>query len=175
MTFTIEEVNQMNREQFVESVGWVFEHSPWVAERAWPARPFASLEQLTSVMEEAVKQSSSDERLALLRSHPDLATKLKMTEASVGEQRSAGLHELSTEEFERLTAGIRAYRGKFGFPFIMAVRDQNRVSIEAALNKRLDGSLEDEKLTALQEVFKIVSFRLSDLILKPDEAGRPQP
>jgi OHCU decarboxylase len=96
-----------------------------------------------------------------------------MTQASVQEQRSAGLDELTPEEFERFTARIRAYRAKFGFPFIMAVRLQNRYTIEEALIRRLGGSPEEEKLTALHEVYKIVAFRLGDLILEPDqdEAG----
>lgn len=161
----IDSLNQMNGERFVETLGWVFEHSPWVAERAYGSRPFTSFEDLLSKFEETVKQAEPAEQIALLRAHPDLAGKLKMTDASVQEQRGAGLDGLSPEEFDRFARCNEAYKEKFGFPFIMAVRNQNKHTIYAALEKRLDGGREEEHLTALREVFKIVYFRISDMIM----------
>ncbi|WP_025717395.1 2-oxo-4-hydroxy-4-carboxy-5-ureidoimidazoline decarboxylase [Paenibacillus sp. 1-18] len=164
MKLSLDSINRMNREQFVDALGWVFEHSPWVAERAWISRPFASFGQLSSKLEEVVEQSALDEQLALLCAHPDLAGKLKMTEVSVNEQRGAGLDELSPEDYEQFRAGNQAYKDKFGFPFIIAVRGLNKDSIYAALGKRLGDEWDEERILALKEVFKIAQFRLSDLI-----------
>lgn len=169
MKLTLDSINRMNREQFVDALGWVFEHSPWVAERAWISRPFSSFGQLSSKLEEAVEQSALDEQLALLCAHPDLAGKLKMTEISVNEQRGAGLDELSPEDYEQFRASNQAYKDKFGFPFIIAVRGLNTDSIYAALGKRLGGEWDKERILALKEVFKIAQFRLSDLITSPND------
>src|SRR5262245_28151795 len=115
---TISELNQMSSDGFVESVGWVFEHSPWVAGRAFVHAPFASLEAMHQAMCAEVESASSAEQLALLRAHPDLGARAKMSDASTGEQAGAGLDQLTASEFDALQRLNAEYREKFGFPFL---------------------------------------------------------
>ena len=164
---TISELNALDRERFVAAVGWVFEHSPWVAERAWPARPFASREALHRAMGDAVARASREEQLALIRSHPDLGTRARMSTASTGEQAGAGLDRLTAEEFDRLQRLNTAYREKFGFPFLFAVRGSAKHDILAALESRLAGDPEAERATALEQICRIAQFRLEDLFHAP--------
>ena len=121
---TIAELNSLERAPFVSAIGWVFEHSPWVAERAWNARPFADVEALHRAMVEQVERALPEEQLALLRAHPDLGTRARVSDASSTEQAGAGLDQLTPEEFERLRALNETYRDKFGFPFLFAVKRQ---------------------------------------------------
>jgi OHCU decarboxylase len=113
-SITLDALNGMSGDDFRRALGAVFEHSPWVAERAWPARPFATCDALQTAMAAAVRQASRDEQLALLRAHPDLGGKAAragaMTDASVAEQSSAGLDRLSHEEYERFERLNTAYR-----------------------------------------------------------------
>src|ERR1700679_1260087 len=102
MPLSIEEVNQFAQEKFIETMGWVFEHSPWVAERAWQHRPFASGTDLSEHMNTEVTAASTEEQLALLRAHPDLGTRAKISSSSAAEQAGAGLDQLTTSEYDRL-------------------------------------------------------------------------
>jgi len=163
----IQAVNRMDRDRFLAAFGPVFEHSPWVAERAWPSRPFADPAALHAAMVAAVRAATPEERLALLRAHPELAGAAArtgtMTADSVSEQGGAGLDRLAEEEaarFDRLNA---AYRAKFGFPFIIAVRGRGREEILAAFERRLENDAATELETALQEVFAITRMRLERL------------
>lgn len=169
LNWTLEDINEMDLPQFVEALGWIFEHSPWVAERAFPHGPFTSIDALHSAMAEAVRSATPEERLKLLRAHPDLAGRLQMSSASVSEQKNAGLSDLTPEEYADFTACNNTYTGKFGFPFIMAVRGQNKHSIREAMLRRLDSTPEAELDTALQEVAKIARFRLLDLLAPTGE------
>ncbi len=110
----------------METLGWVFEDSPWVAERAWAQRPFASREELHAAMTAEVECATHDEQLALLRAHPDLGARASMSAASAGEQAGAGLDRLTPEEFETLQQFNAAYREKFGFPFLYAVKGSSQ-------------------------------------------------
>ncbi len=159
----MEAVNQMDREAFVSAFGFVFEHSPWVAERAWERRPFASPDFLHRAMADAVAAAETGEQLALLRAHPDLGTKARMSAASEGEQAGAGLDRLTPAEFEHLRRLNDAYRAKFGFPFIYAVRNSGKQQILEALENRLAGTAEAERVTALEQVNRIAQFRLENL------------
>lgn len=161
---SIQQVNQMQKNEFVGTVGWVFEHSPWVAERAWENRPFQSREGLLHSMAAVVEKAEKSLQLALLRAHPDLGTRLKMSEVSQREQAGVGLDQLPKEQFEEFVALNQKYVMKFGFPFIMAVKGQNKDTILAAMKERVDYSYEDECGTALNEVYKIAGFRLNDII-----------
>jgi 2-oxo-4-hydroxy-4-carboxy-5-ureidoimidazoline decarboxylase len=159
----------MSGDDFRRALGAVFEHSPWVAERAWPARPFATLDALHTAMAAAVRQASREEQLALLRAHPDLGGKLAragaMTEASVAEQSSAGLDRLSNEEYERFERLNTAYRLKFGFPFVIAVRHHDKRAILEAFGERLGHTVEQELEVALAQVFNIAHLRLDGLVV----------
>lgn len=159
---TIAEANALSRDQFTAALGWIFEHSPWVAERAWARRPFASLQSLHHAMAGEVERAAREEQLALLRAHPDLGTRAKVSAASQGEQRGAGLDSLEAGEFELLQILNQEYRRKFGFPFIYAVRGSTKYDIQAALQRRLQREPEDELHQALCEVNRIAWFRLQD-------------
>ncbi|PWT93312.1 MAG: OHCU decarboxylase [Proteobacteria bacterium] len=157
---TIEQLNSLPREQFVEALGGIYEHSPWVAEHAWERRPFASLGELQDVMMAAVEASSPGVRLTLLRAHPDLGARLQMSPASTGEQAGAGLDQLTASEFERLRDLNLAYRAKFGFPFILAVKGATKAEIFAALERRFGNAVDDEFREAMRQVHRIAGFRL---------------
>jgi 2-oxo-4-hydroxy-4-carboxy-5-ureidoimidazoline decarboxylase len=146
----------------------VFEHSPWVAEAAWPAAPFTTVGDLHAAMVAAVRSAAEEQRLALIRAHPDLAGRAArsgtMTAASTDEQAGAGLLNLSEAEFERLHRLNSAYRERFGFPFIIAVRHHSKASLLAAFEARLAQSRDAEVETALGEIFAITALRLEALL-----------
>lgn len=161
---TISQLNALSCRQFVEAVGWVFEHSPWVAERAWPRRPFRDLKQLHDVMAGEVERATCEEQSALLRVHPDLGVRAHMSAASAGEQTSAGLDQLTSEEYQRLQELNAAYREKFGFPFLYAVKGSTKYDILRALEQRLQCAPDEEFREALSQVYKIARFRLEEVI-----------
>lgn len=161
---TLEELNALDRAAFVEQVGWVFEHSPWVAERAWESHPFASLDQLHAAMVVQVGAASHAEQFALLREHPDLGTRARVSQASEAEQAGAGLDQLTPQEFERLTSLNATYRAKFGFPFLLAVKGSTKHDILRALEQRLPCPPEQEYDEALRQVYRIARFRLENLL-----------
>jgi 2-oxo-4-hydroxy-4-carboxy-5-ureidoimidazoline decarboxylase len=161
---TLPEVNACDRARFVEQIGWVFEHSPWIAERAWIRKPFASLDDLHRAMTEEVSAASPEEQLSLLRAHPDLGARAALSAASATEQAGAGLDHLTPEEFERLRRLNGAYRDKFGFPFLYAVKGSTKHDILKALEARLPASREREMAEALSQVARIARFRLEELI-----------
>jgi 2-oxo-4-hydroxy-4-carboxy-5-ureidoimidazoline decarboxylase len=159
------EVNQMNRKEFIQKVGWVFEHSSWVASAAWENVPFESREHLLQTMIDIVQNAEESMQLALLRAHPDLGTRLQMSEISQKEQAGAGLDQLTKEEFEDFVSLNQQYVQKFKFPFIMAVKGQSKESILAAMKQRIHHAYVEEFNIALHEVFKIASFRLNDIFI----------
>jgi 2-oxo-4-hydroxy-4-carboxy-5-ureidoimidazoline decarboxylase len=165
---TLGELNQLDREEFRDALGGVFEGSPWVAERAWAARPFTTVAALHAAMADVVRRASADERLALLRAHPDLAGKAARARAltvdSAAEQASAGLDRLNDADHERFARLNAAYRARFGFPFIIAVRRHDVAGILAAYETRLTRTVAEEIDAALDEVFTIARLRLDALV-----------
>src|SRR5580692_1130510 len=99
---TLQEINALNREDFVKALGWVFEESPWVAEGAWRSRPFTSSVELHGAMRRQVETAGPERQLALLRAHPDLGNRVRMSEASTREQAGAGLNRLTKQEHDSL-------------------------------------------------------------------------
>jgi 2-oxo-4-hydroxy-4-carboxy-5-ureidoimidazoline decarboxylase len=158
------EINALDRAGFVARLGGIFEHSPWVAERAAAARPFASLAALHAAMVQAMRAGSDTEKTALLRAHPELAGREakegRLTADSTGEQKSAGLDRLDAAEMRRLAEMNAAYRAKFGFPFIIAVRARTKAEILSEFARRLACSPTDERDAALGEVETIARIRL---------------
>jgi 2-oxo-4-hydroxy-4-carboxy-5-ureidoimidazoline decarboxylase len=161
---TSEALNALDRAHFVETVGWVFEHSPWVAERAWAVRPFPNVDALHGAMVDQVEQASAEEQLALLRAHPDLGTRARVSDASAAEQAGAGLDQLTSTEFERLLALNKAYRDKFGFPFLFAVKGSSKHDILDALERRVAASRDEEYRVALSQVYRIARFRIESIL-----------
>ncbi len=168
---TLDEANTITRDQFVSALGWVFELSPWVAERAWDHRPFASIVELHDAMMAEVLSARAEEQLALLRAHPDLGARARMSNASKGEQAGAGLDSLSRTDFERLHTLNASYRERFGFPFLFAVKGRSARDVLDALAARLPASAEDELSEALRQVSRIAWFRLHDTISVPFDPG----
>ena len=161
---TIAEINQFSEREFAERVGWVFERSPWVAERVSARKPFGSIDDLHIEMVATVLEASREEQLALLMAHPDLETRAGMSDSSAREQASAGLDQLTPEEFDRLSRLNAAYHQKFGFPFLFASKGCTSQEIIRALERRLACPIETEFQEALRQVFRIARFRLEDLI-----------
>jgi OHCU decarboxylase len=161
-------LNAMPMEAFVAAVGSVFEHSPWIAERTWSRRPFASLSDLLEKLCATVAAASPNEQVDLIRAHPDLVGRLAregcLTRESTAEQAAAGLTALSPDEiavFERHNA---AYREKFGFPFVVCARENKKDAILCAFPHRLANSREQEIAAALTEIYKIARLRLADAV-----------
>ena len=161
---TVGELNGYDQTRFAAALGSIFEASPWVAERAWNLRPFRSLKHLHDAMTTAVRSARPDEQLTLLRAHPDLGTRARMSDASTGEQADAELDRLTPEEFERLQRLNGAYREKFGYPFLFAVKGSTKEQIIAALEQRVSRSPDQEFAEALRQVFRIAQFRLEALV-----------
>jgi 2-oxo-4-hydroxy-4-carboxy-5-ureidoimidazoline decarboxylase len=163
---TLDEINALECAAFVDKVGWVFEHSPWVAERAWSERPFASIDDLHTRMVTTVTHASRERQLALIHAHPDLGALARVSDASACEQAGAGLRRLTHEEFDRLATLNADYKAKFGFPFLFAVKGSTVQHIFRALAARLPRSWDDEFAEALRQVARIARSRLDDLIAR---------
>lgn len=165
---TLDQLNHLDHAAFVATLGGIFEHSPWVAERVVAQRPFAGVGALHEAMCAVVDAASAAEQLALIRAHPQLAGKAavrkELTAASLSEQQGAGLDQCTPEQFARITALNDAYHRRFGFPFILAVRGHTRDSIIAAMAERIDNPPEHEHDQALRQIARIARFRLADLI-----------
>ena len=157
----------MDREEFVRRYGGIYEHSPWVAEACFEAGRALSVGELAPLFRDCVDGASRKQKLALIRAHPDLAGKAavagELTAESTGEQASAGIDRCTAEEFARFQALNDRYRQKFGFPFVMAVRDSNRHAILAAFETRVENDAETEFDTAMLEIHKIARLRLDAL------------
>jgi OHCU decarboxylase len=168
----LDALNDLGSDGFTAVLGLIFEHSPWIARAAYGGRPFTSVAALHAAMVSVVTNAAPDQQLRLLRAHPELARPGRLTEASASEQSGIGLDRMATDEAESFDSLNAAYRARFGFPFIIAVRGQrDRTAILAALSKRISHSPEQEMATALAEVAKIARFRLDDLITPPADAS----
>ena len=163
--------SQLDRADFIARYGSIFEHSPWIAERAWDGELGAANDTATGLhfaLRSQFRMATGEERLGVLRAHPDLAGKLaaakRLTADSTAEQASAGLDALTDAERERFTALNAAYVEKFGFPFIIAVRDHNKASILASFETRIANSAAQEFATACAQVERIAYLRLKALL-----------
>lgn len=164
VTSVIEKLNEYSNDQFVELFGEIFEHSPWIAQKAAETKPFNTVEEPFETMRRIVEESTYEEQLALILEHPELGKRIKMSEASVREQSGAGLDSLSPEEFDVFSATNKAYMKKFEFPFIIAVAGKDKHDILSAMKERLNNSREAEFETALQEIYKIARLRFNAII-----------
>ncbi len=162
---TIEQLNNSDKEQFTARLGDVFEHSAWIARKAADAKPFSSKKELRDQMISIVQAAPADQQLQLIKSHPNLGNRVKMSAASTEEQKQAGLQHLSEVEYTQFMEMNEAYMNKFNFPFIIAVRGKSKDEIYLAMKERLNQSREEEFQTALQEIYKIAQFRLDEIIL----------
>ena len=167
--YTLAGINGMYTDEFINVVGPVFEHSPWIAGATLGRRPFATIEALHQALCRTVNEASTEQKLALICAHPDLVGRAALagtlTKESTKEQASAGLGNLSAEEIALFQKQNAAYREKFGFPFVICARLNKKEAILAGFEKRLPNSREQEIQAALEEIFKIAELRLRDLII----------
>ena len=161
-------LSNADRAHFVALLGGVFENSPWVAETAWEAHPFATIDALHAAMVAAVDSADTVAQMALICTHPELAGKEArsgtLTTDSQSEQASAGLDHCTADELERLRQLNRHYREKFNFPFVMAVKNRSKQDIFAALDSRIRNLRKQEFQTCLTEIGKIGRLRLEALL-----------
>jgi beta-ureidopropionase / N-carbamoyl-L-amino-acid hydrolase len=168
---TLEALNTLPVDEFASTLGAIFEHSPWVPQRAAAARPFASRLGLLDAMRAVVQAAPVEEQLGLIRAHPQLGARgrkrAQLTDASSSEQRRAGLDACTDEEFAQLLRLNTAYEQKFSFPFILAVRGHDPNSILASMGSRLNNDPEFERHTALTQIGLIGGYRLADVVASP--------
>ena len=167
--YTLIQLNALSREDFVRVIGPVFEHSPWIADVAWPQRPFAGLEHLHAALIGVVRDAGEERQAKLIQAHPDLVGRAALagtlTPESNREQASAGLGRLAPEEIALFQKNNQAYREKFGFPFVICARLNKREAILKGFETRLQNSRELEIKAALEEIGKIAHLRLQDIIV----------
>lgn len=157
----------VSQPEFMARFGPVYEASPWVAEAVWPQAATGGLdgrEALGAAMAAVVDAAPHAMKLALIRAHPELASRTRMAEASVREQSDAGLDQCTPAEFEAFQRLNAAYNARFGFPFIIAVKGLTRADILAAFEARLENTPEAEFETAIAQIHRIAAFRLADLV-----------
>ena len=159
----LEEVNSLAKHEFVARLGGVFEHSPWIAERAWQRRPFRSVVELHRAMLEAAV--SKEEKLQLARAHPELAGSETLTVDSTSEQGRLGFNRLSKSELDEMKRLNRSYREKFGFPCIVALRlHADRQSVMREMQQRLANDADTELANAFEQIGHITRGRLEKLL-----------
>lgn len=164
MVYSIDKINQMSQEEFVEAFGNVFEETPAIAHQAWEHRPFVDATHLHMQMLRVVNEMDQESQLTFIRAHPELGSKTKMADASVQEQTKAGLDRLTSEEYQDFQRLNQAYRNKFGFPFIIAVKNYTKDSILETFNNRLNNSFDAEIQQTLSEIAQITQLRLLTLV-----------
>jgi len=168
MRVSLDTLNAADRANFAAALDGIFEHSPWVAERAHERAPFDTVTDLFAAMHAVIDRATKCEQLALVRAHSDLAGKAAragtLTAASTAEQGSLGLDRLSDAEFARFERLNKAYKDKFGFPFVICVRRQTREAILDSFERRLGNDTDTELAAALTEISLIARLRLAEMM-----------
>ena len=160
----IKKINSLDKSEFLSIFGNVFEKSKWISEKAFDLKPFESLESFISKILGIYENSDNKTILEILNLHPELAIEKKLTANSEAEQIKANLKECTPEEFNEFKRLNLSYRKKFNFPFIIAVKGKNKIEILNKFKERINNSLENEFLEAKNQVKKIATFRLEELI-----------
>lgn len=157
-------VNALPQAAFIAGFGDIAEHSPWVAEEAARMRPFSSHQALVQAFQNAILDAAEARQTELILAHPDLAGRAAqaggLAEESRREQKGAGLDTLTPDEFKRFHRLNDAYRARFGFPFIFAVSGATKHQILDAFEQRVAGTMQEERLTAIAQILRIIRFRL---------------
>jgi 2-oxo-4-hydroxy-4-carboxy-5-ureidoimidazoline decarboxylase len=167
---SLDEMNALSPADFIARFGDIAEHSAWVAEHAEPLRPFYDHPAVVLAFQNAILKADEARQTALILAHPDLAGRAalrgEVADASKREQKGAGLDTLTHEEYERFHGLNDAYRARFGFPFIFAVTGATKHQILEAFQNRVGGTKQEERLTAIAQILRIVRFRLEARVSK---------
>ncbi|MFD6441463.1 factor-independent urate hydroxylase [Peribacillus sp. NPDC060186] len=166
---TLKLLNTKSEKEFTEILGDIFENSPWIAGKAAAKRPFSSLTTLHQSMVEVVNNLSKEEKLALIKKHPNLGDRVEMSIDSIKEQQGAGLKDLTADEYKDFLSLNQQYINKFSFPFILAVRGKDKNDIYRTMKTRIHHTEKTEFSTALSEIYQIALFRLQDKIITKGE------
>jgi uric acid transporter len=174
---TLEQVNSLSDDEFVARFGPLFQGPPWIAGEVARMRPFDSLYAMRHAFHSVLFDAPPERQRELIGSYPDIAAKVALGQGSRRDQASAGLNRLTPEEYERFDALNEAYRAKFGFPFVICVRENTKETILAAFERRLENTPVQEQMAALVEIAKIANLRLYDLVAEdvPEPAEPPRP
>jgi OHCU decarboxylase len=165
---SLDQLNRLPQEAFVVALSGLFEGPPWIVERTWSDRPFGSRDDLHAALCNVLYGAPVDQQIAVLRAHPDLVGRAALSgtlsPASSAEQAAAGLDALSSAEIGQFTRLNAEYQAKFGFPFVICARENNKDTILTGFAARLNNTREDEVVVAIGEVAKICRLRLFDTI-----------
>ena len=161
---SVNKVNNLNKSDFISIFGNVFEKSEWIAAKAYALKPFNNFDELFSKIMEIFENSKKENHLEILNAHPDLVIEKKLTDDSKKEQNSVNLNQCSEEEFKEFKDLNERYKKKFRFPFIIAVKGKNRQEILVNFRKRIINTIDLELEEAKQQVKKIATFRLREII-----------
>ena len=162
--YSIEKVNQLSENEFINTFGNVFEKTNWIANKAFNSKPYKSFDEFISTLIKIYENSSKEDCLKIFNAHPELAVEKKLTKDSHKEQRGANLNRCNDEEFNEFKNLNIAYKSKFGFPFIIAVKGKNKNEILNNLRKRIKNEINLEFNEAREQVKKIATFRLNEII-----------
>jgi 2-oxo-4-hydroxy-4-carboxy-5-ureidoimidazoline decarboxylase len=172
MQKNLSELNTCSKDDFVAVLANIFEYSPWIAEQAAAARPYAGVKALLAAMKDAVDRAPAEQQMTLIKAHPDLANKTQraagLTAESSAEQNSLGLDRLSDAEFEAFERVNNAYRTKFGFPYIVCVRRHTKDSVLRDFERRLPNDVATETQASINEICRIAALRLDQLVVSDD-------
>ena len=170
---SLDTINNADKTAFAAALGDVFEFAPWVADAVYAARPFPTLASLYATMTATVRSADAEQRLALIKGHPELAGQPAragaLTPDSNAEQARVGLDRLSKAELTKFNRLNETYRAKFGFPFIICVRRHSKDSVLRQFERRSRNDPAAELDTALAEIFRIAALRLAERVNAPDQ------
>ena len=161
---SIDKFNKLSKTEFISIFGNIFEKTKWIAERCYESKPYNNLDELVSKMLKIFENIEKERHLEILNSHPDLAVEKKLTEDSKNEQKNSSLNQCTDEEFVEFKKLNEEYKKKFGFPFIIAVKEKNKEEILNSFRQRITNNINLEFEEAKKQVKKIASFRLGEII-----------
>jgi len=161
---SIDKFNKLSKAEFISIFGNIFEKTKWVAEKCYESKPYNNLDELVSKMMKIFENIEKERHLEILNSHPDLAVEKKLTKDSKNEQKNASLNQCTNEEFIEFKKLNEEYKKKFGFPFILAVKGNNKEEILNSFRQRITNNINLEFEEAKKQVKKIANFRLSEII-----------
>ncbi|MGH3517920.1 MAG: 2-oxo-4-hydroxy-4-carboxy-5-ureidoimidazoline decarboxylase [Haloechinothrix sp.] len=179
-SLTVEAINSMPREEFVQRFAPIFQGGKWIAEQAAEQRPFADVEGLRNALHRPLFDAATERQTELIRAYPNLAGQAladkRLGAESLRDQYTAGLHRLESDEDSELREINSAYRAKFGFPLVICVRGSGKDAVLMVAASRLRNTPAQERAAALVEITKIANFRLLDLVEDPAaRSEEPQP